>query len=302
MKDLLITHTDLDGISPIILLNLVGINYDYYSIDISDVDETFNNLFSSDLSKYKTIYIVDLTIPENIYEELNNRKLNVLVFDHHETHLYATKYPFATVMIDLNNRQTCGTELFYNFLTKEYPDLKRSNVQEYVDFVRELDTYNFTSDIPKQLESLRKMLGRVDFIKTITKRLKKDKVHFEFTAFEKRYFKISQTERDRYVHAKEQEMLRYKIKNHVCGIVFAENHKSEIGNYLSQKYPELEFIVIYDTTKGISYRTSRDDVYVSKFAENFGGGHQKASGSPFTKEHCKQIIETYFGDVECLDE
>ena len=60
MKNLLITHNDLDGISPIILLNLSKEKFDYKSIDISDVDKTFNDLFNSgDINKYDQIYIVE---------------------------------------------------------------------------------------------------------------------------------------------------------------------------------------------------------------------------------------------------
>ena len=41
-KDLLITHTDLDGISPIILLNLTNRIFEYKNIEIHEVNDTFN--------------------------------------------------------------------------------------------------------------------------------------------------------------------------------------------------------------------------------------------------------------------
>lgn len=303
MNCLLITHSDLDGISPIILLNLTGIKFEYHSIEISEVEKTFEKLFKTDLTTYDMIYITDLTIPEAIYEEIIRRKLNIEVFDHHETHLYANKYPFVNISINFNDHQTCATELFYYYLLNEYSALNNQSIHDYVQFVRELDTYHFTSNTPRQIEALRKVLGKLEFIKTITKRLKKNKDAFTFTAFENRYFKISALECERYLQAKEQDMLRYSINEYTCGIVFAENHKSELGNYLSSKYPELDLIIIYDPSKGISYRTTHDDISVSQFAENFGGGgHQKASGSPFTITNRQAIIELYFKDAKCLDE
>ena len=48
-KTLLITHTDLDGVSPIILLNLTGIDFEYKNIEISEVNDTFNEIFESNL-------------------------------------------------------------------------------------------------------------------------------------------------------------------------------------------------------------------------------------------------------------
>ena len=41
MKDLLITHTDLDGISPIILMNLTKRKFDFKSIEINEIESTF---------------------------------------------------------------------------------------------------------------------------------------------------------------------------------------------------------------------------------------------------------------------
>lgn len=303
MKDLLITHTDLDGISPIILLNLIDKKFDYHCIDISEIPATFEELFKSNIKEYATIYIVDLTIPEMIYEELNKLNLNVLVFDHHESHIFARKYPYATVEITLDERPTCGTELFYNYLCKQTPALKKNNVDEYVEYVRQLDVYRFESDIPRKLEAIRKMLGKNEFIKTITRRLKKDKEHFTFTAFENRYYKLNTSVVERYIQLKEKEMMRFKIDGFLCGVVFAEANKSEVGNTLSIKNPDLDFIIVFDASKSVSYRTERDDVSVAEFAEVYkGGGHRKASGSPISKDMLINIIKLYYNNAECLDE
>ena len=42
MKDLLISHVDLDGISPNVLMNLTKRKYEYKNIEIADVDKTFD--------------------------------------------------------------------------------------------------------------------------------------------------------------------------------------------------------------------------------------------------------------------
>ena len=70
MKNLLITHNDLDGISPIILLKLTNQKFEYHSIEISDIEKTFEELFKNDITKYDQIYITDLTVPKSVYEEL----------------------------------------------------------------------------------------------------------------------------------------------------------------------------------------------------------------------------------------
>ena len=301
-KTLLITHTDLDGISPVILLNLAGVKFDYKSVEISDILDTWNKLIEEDeLKKYEQIYFCDLTLPEEIYNYINECNLNVKVFDHHESHLYANKYPYVEVKVDYRNRQTCATELFYNYLKDIYEDLNKPSIKEYVDYVRELDTYKFTSDIPREIDSLKGTYGNKDFIKTIVRRLKKNDT-FKFTSFEKRFTKVKKLELQRYLEKKEKHMFTYKIDGHDVGVCFAESNKSDLGNYLAVKHPELEFVILIDASSRISYRANRDDVNVAEFAQNYGGGgHKKASGSSFTDEDRKKIIESYYKDVKELE-
>lgn len=304
MKDLLITHTDLDGISPIILMNLTERKFLYKSIEINEVEETFKELFTTDLSIYEHIYITDLTIPESIYETLKDMD-NVLVFDHHETHLYATKYSFATIKVSEFGHLTCGTELFYNYLKKLYSKLDTPLIKEYVDLVRQIDTWDFTNlELAKQLGTLPIVYGRKEFIKSLSKRLKKDKDHFELTTFEKRYLKIKKEEETNFIENKDKQMVKYLIEGRKCGVVFAGNcNKSELGNVLATNHPELDLIIIIDTAKAISYRTARDDVRVNDFATLFGGGgHQKASGSSFDDAMRDSIVKNYYKNAKRLED
>ena len=151
----------------------------------------------------------------------------------------------------------------------------------------------------QNLNTLHDLLGHQDFIKTIVRRLKKDKQTFEFTQFENKLFKIQRNKIDRYLQNKESEMKKYIIDGHKCGVVFAESNKSELGNYLSAKNPDLELIIMCDASSRMSYRTKRDDVDLNEFASHYsGGGHKKASGSKFNDEDRKKVIENYFKEVK----
>lgn len=302
MKDLLITHVDLDGISPIILLNLAGRKFDYKTIEIREVTETFDELFKTDLSIHENIYITDLTLTEEIYKYINDNNIKVKVFDHHETHLFANKYDYVNVKIDDNGIQTCGTEIFYNYLKDIYPELNTPIIAHYVDLVRQIDTYKFESELPHHLDFLKETYGKTDYIKTMTRRLKKDKPLVTLTSFEKRFVKLKEEEKERYMQKRESTMKVYKIEGHTCGVVFAERNKSDLGNYLSNNHPELDLIILIDASSRISYRTAREDVSVSDFAAIFGGGgHQKASGSKFDDDDRDKIIKDYFNYTERLD-
>ncbi len=302
MKKYLITHTDLDGVSPIILLGLTNESFDYKCVDIKDLTNLMEELKTTDLSLYDEIYFTDLSLTEEMYDVLLSLNKPIKVFDHHETHLFANKYEFATVKVDLNNKKTCGTELFYEYLKEKYPELNKDNIKTYVEYVRELDTFAFTSDIPKQIDMIKESMDRYDFIKSMIRRLKKDKP-FTFTTFEKRYIKLRTEELDRYIKKKEKGMQKVLINGFRCGVIFAETNKSFIGDYISQKYDDIDLVILIDASSRISYRTNKENINVADFASNFGGGgHKCASGSKFDNENRINILKDYFGDVKELEE
>lgn len=304
MKDLLISHIDLDGVSPNILLNITRRKFYYKNIEINEVDKTFDELFKNDLSKYENIYIVDLTLTEHVYELIKNNNLtNVHVFDHHKSHEFASNYSFTDIRVDIDGIKTCGTELFYLYLKDIYKELNKNNIKEYVDLVRQLDTYTFTDEESAQnLNTLHDLLGHKDFIVSMSKRLKKDKEHFEFSQFEKRLFKIERNKINRYMNNKDQDMKVYTIHGYKCGVSFQESNKSETGNYLANKHPEVDLIILIDASARISYRTVKDNVDLNKFASLYGGGgHAKAAGSSITDIERDKFIKDYFKDVKTED-
>lgn len=302
MKTLLISHTDLDGISCNLMLDLAGIPYTYYNVEIEELEDTITKVIDNK-SSFDQVYITDLTVKESDYKRLRDAQINFLVFDHHHTHLYAENFKEATVKVEEYHHRTCGTELFYNYLKGIYQELDTPLIASYVELVRQIDTYTMTSDDARNLGTISYIYGRKDFLKKMKTRLKKDKETFTFTDFEKRYLKVHNHEFDLYCELMEKQMLTYEIHNYKCGCIFCGNtDKSELGHRLSRKHPELDLIVLIDASKSISYRTERDDVDVSKFALLFdGGGHVKASGSKFDNEDRENIIKSYFKDVKRLE-
>ena len=79
MKLLLSHIADLDGVTPVILLNLLKENFDYELFDNNDLsgfilDKIDTNYFD----KYDTIYITDLGITKECADKIINSKYKML--------------------------------------------------------------------------------------------------------------------------------------------------------------------------------------------------------------------------------
>ena len=298
MKDLLISHiADPDGISPICLLNLTKIKFDYELKEINEIDDFMSKLLDTDLSIYRYIYITDLSLSEKTYDLINNSafKYKFKVFDHHKTHLFATKYDYVT--IDINE---CGTTLFYKYLSKN-KRFKKS-VKEYVEHIKNIDLWLWQKNndmIAKDINNLFDIYGRNRYIDEITKKLKKHS--FKISKFEKKLLLLEQSKIDRYILKKEEEMIKIKFGGLIAGLVFCERYKSELGNSICSNHPEIDYIIMINLAGGISFRCSKD-LDISEIAVKLnGGGHKKACGAPISNEERVKIIKDIFKGCEIID-
>lgn len=299
MKDLLISHvSDNDGVSPVILLKLCKVDFDYELKEINELEDYFNELLETDLSIYNNIYVTDLTIPEITYEKINNSiyKDKFKVFDHHRTHMYANEFDYVT--IDINE---CGTTLFYNYLNKKYKFKKI--VKQYVEHIKNIDLWLWQEKndiVAKELADLFHVYGKTRYIEEMYQKLRKNK-KFKLSKFENEILKLEQEKIDRYILQKEKDILTFKYENYIGGLIFCEKYKSEMGNTLSINHPELDFIVMINLSGGISFRTAKD-IDLSKIAEKLnGGGHAKACGAPIPNEYKIELINKIFKGCEIIE-
>lgn len=296
--DLLISHVaDIDGVSPVILMKLAKIEFNYELKDIDEIEDFMKELLNTNLSIYDNIYIVDLTVPESIYNIINNSeyKNKFKVFDHHKTHEYASIYDYVT--IDINE---CGTTLFYKYLKSKYKFKK--SVDEYTEHVKNLDIWLWQAKndiIAKQLGDLFDIYGKNRYIEEMYLKLKKNK--FKLGKIENKILDIEQDKIDRYIIKKEKEMYIIKYENLTTGLIFCERYKSEMGNKLSELHPELDFITMINLGGGISFRTNKD-IDLTVIAEKLhGGGHKKACGAPISIDIKEQFIKELFKGCEIID-
>ena len=172
IKRILVTHIDLDGISPIVLSMLYHIKFDLiYTWNYSDINVTeLINLHPEE------IIMTDLSFEdENDMKKIIDTGIKIRVFDHHKTSEYLSKYDGC--IVDMNR---CGTKIFYEEYIKPFLKSKRitesSVVTEYVELVdifdrwqNENSNWNRALDLNRFFDVIVQMID--DYHEDIPKRL-----------------------------------------------------------------------------------------------------------------------------------
>lgn len=149
-KILLFSHeSDIDGLGCVVLAKLAFKNLDYVLLpDIRKLELTFREYIQSDkLANYDRIYVTDLALydPALTMVEESSLKDRVLVFDHHKMAIKDNmdRYSFTTIIEEENDRNRCGTELFYDYLVKNNLLVSTPALEEFVELTRLEDTWEW---------------------------------------------------------------------------------------------------------------------------------------------------------------
>lgn len=297
---LLFSHiADLDGITPIILLNQLNIDFEYELFEVNELSEFIINKITTDyFDKYDEVFITDLGITKECADIIVNSKYKNLfkLFDHHESHYYLNDYEFAKVMEEDNNYKVCGTTLFYNYLLDTYNsfELKKNSVVMFVELVRECDTWQFT-DLKSEsfnLNSLFAFYGREKFIEIYSDFLKNNN-EFYFSKTELIILESLNRQKQEYIESFKDKVIIKEINGYKIGFVFAELYRSELGNYLADVYyDQVDFIGIINMNRHISFRGRKINIPTNSFAEIYGGGgHPLASAMDFPIDLKEKVIK-----------
>jgi len=298
-KNLIISHaSDVDGMTPPILIKLFEADID---IIFCDPIEVLSVLKEIDVNKYQVIYITDLPINNNAAEYINENeslKAKVKHFDHHES--VPPNYSFINEVVKIGDIKQSAASLFYRYLLSLYQDSELLNnpaLKEYIEAVRVNDTSeeDWLSDNPskyfllgRKLTVLLSLIGREKFVNKFTQLFQNlgSKI---FTEEELEMIKKQEEYIANHIKLCDEALIRMTLEERNIGVVITTEFRSEVGNALSKKYSELDYILIVDEArKSFSFRTVRPDVNVYLIAKSLcstGGGHPKASGMPFCKEN-----------------
>ena len=309
MKTLLITHkADIDGLSPVIFLKILRGNIDYILLNANEINQKISEIINNkSYLQYDEIFVTDLTLDKNSCELI--MKTGVFhTFDHHASNLISNNYPFGqAISVNEDGIKECATSLIFKYLKKNYPDIFDKEVFEtYTELVRLNDTWDWAIDnniFAKKLNDLHGILGREKYIENYIEFLKNND-KFYYTDKQEFLLEVENDRIQRYLEESERTMFHATLCGKRCGIVFAEQNRSLLGNYLAEKYSHLiDFVVIINMQQGISFRCSKDNIDVAEIASVYGGGgHTKASGSPMDNSLKREVIKLIFKDYAMFDQ
>lgn len=298
----LLSHNDLDGVGCGILAKLafgkdVRVRYN----SIAGLNREVEWFFEKD-DQETFLFITDLSVNEENekrMEEFHASGGKVQLIDHHKTSLEYNQYDWGHVVVeDEQGKLTSATSLFYEYLIAQGNLHQSEAVEEFVELVRQYDTWEWEKNNNQQAQRLNALFFLVsieEFEEKMIDRLKNDE-HFHFDEFEKKILDMEEEKIERYIRRKRRELVQAQIKEHFAGIVYAESYHSELGNELGKEYPHLDYIAILNIGgKRMGFRTIHDHVDVSEVAAKFGGGgHAKASGCSLGEEAYKLFVTETF--------
>ena len=306
----------MDGIGCAILGRLAFKNIDIEYCNYDDVNKKIRSFFFSDaVFEYDKIFITDISIDSELAHDINVCASGsgcfpeIRLIDHHPTASWLNKYDWATVEEETVLlhcmpesgivEKVSGTYLFFMYLLSEdhiIPTKEEYTIlKEFADIVRKYDTWlwkeTYNDETPKKLNDLFYILGRDKFIEDILYKIKSNDLNFNYT--DNLLLELEQKKIDKYVEDKYKNIIITNIQNYAVGVVFAEQYHSELGNRLSEKHQGLDFIIIINMSKSISYRTIKDYIHLGNDIAKFygGGGHAKAAGSPIGDNIREELIK-----------
>ena len=287
MRRLMISHiADIDGMGSVILAKLL-FDIDLILTESRYLDEEIDKLIKN--NPYDIIYICDLALPYETGVKIMNSNLNVRHFDHHETNKFDFK--FSKVEEHRGDYLPCGTSLFYEYLNEEF-NFKNYACDTFVEATRSYDTYSFTKDNNKYATILNNLFieyGTNKYIEVFTDRLKNsDK--FYLTDLELKINDKHIKEEQDYIKKCDDNLKIGYINDLKVGLSISDRYRSSVGNYLSNKHNDLDFILIANFDRmSFSLRTTTA-FNVGLFALQYGGGgHEQSAGIPFNEKSIKLL-------------
>lgn len=311
MKILLFTHkSDIDGMGNVILAKLAFDEVDYVLCETFNLQEEIKKYYDNGkIYSYDIVLVTDLWLQEPTLTKVakdSKLKDKFFVFDHHESGLQekCDKYPFSTIKVSDENGLCCGTSLFYEWLVnKGYLDVNNQQIKDFVELTRRYDTWEwktkYNDEVPHELTILFTCVDCEGYIKLMYDKLRGANNKFAFSELETMLINNKKQQIKEIVTSYANNVYYKEVLGLKAGIVFIDyEYRNDLTEFFRQNNFDMDFAMLIALDYGvISYRSIKEDVNVRLIAETMGGkGHDKAAGSPISKEMKIKLIKLLIED------
>lgn len=327
LEVIIISHNDLDGYavseivkqsehkkmnpefqfaSPMSFDKGLVINSSYHEVDVY-VEEVAELLYRIDTTPI--VYITDITPGTEAYGKLYQAavdgRCNIVYIDHHLLSFdLAKQFEEASNVLYILEEGTSATMLAYNHIVRKHVTFSTlSTLVDLWDTFKWKDLkqgdYNYNLAIPAR--NLNRLFFDILGPEGLMDELRANKMDAFYLTNIKYLSVLNAREKQiqRYMEMKNDDIRKsfvsYKGDEFIVGMVFAESHISELGNYLCEQNEEIDMALIVNTNSmpfKLSARTTSDDFNVSEFMKDVfdGGGHVKAAGAELDLQKCMSIF------------
>jgi oligoribonuclease NrnB/cAMP/cGMP phosphodiesterase (DHH superfamily) len=315
-NNVLLSHTDCDGLGSIILAQHFDLSFDKivsYDYGFEDEAATVQILYDSD-----NIVVADLALTPALHDDLLQKGKTVQVFDHHETSQWTAERQGCV----WDNKRS-GTKIFFDEYVKPRIGRYRPVVREFVDLVDVYDRWDLASPLRPMSEDLQRVfvkygnwdlddaLVRHDrYIMAMLRKLQKDE-HFGWNNVELMYIRDAKASEDKaYNDALAMLQIRMDNKGRRFGVFSAWGKISmTCHRMLNVDNMDVDYLVVAQTFHGkwgtMSLRSREGKFDLMELAGV--AGHKASAGATLTPENAQKFMRErlcfrYKSDIKNEDE
>lgn len=302
MRVKLFSHgADPDGLGCVVLASLGFKDLDYTLCkDPADLNEALQEFFEAkEYVNFDKIFITDLCPADEWVARFEQLKLEIQILDHHTTskNKLQKEYPFVTSMEEKDGRLTCATELFFEFLCKEFGNLNTPYVKTFVEYTRLHDTYDWerVGNVDAyQLQTLFQHLGWYGYFLHFQEKCQKEQT-FSYDKEEINWI-VTQEKRNRLALEQLLKRLRMKKEENITysAVIGNYEYRNLLADEVKKLYPEVDIFLLLACDNGtVSFRSLKEIPVEGLAASYGGGGHIKAASCKLTKENELKLIKRF---------
>ena len=277
-EPIVVTHTDLDGVSSyIVLCWALGKKLSYVGSTPMKLEADVGKLLA-DTTEDTPLYFLDLDVSK-VGEKIDRK--NVVIIDHHKTNLY----PFKNATTKIVNFSSCA-KLIYKYLIEPQGIELTSAQKTLIALADDWDSHTLATPLSEDLNIVYHGTKNKfsSFIEDYYNGFK------PFDKFKTNTIILYKKHRKEYLDTLNPFIgtVEFEGEPLSTGAVFCDKFVSECCDHLFEKYKVEVAIAVMVDQKRIAVRRSPSNqlVDVSKFVQRIanGGGHAAAAGGNITEE------------------